>query len=81
MNASRLYICPECADLGCGAITVAVERGTGTVTWRNWGYQNNYDKGFIAVAGLPDVTFDAAQYGSALREALDWLLRGQTGQQ
>ena len=67
------YVCAECADLGCGAITVVIERGDGTVSWRDWGYQNNYEDGFVAISGLPDVTFDATQYDSTLRRALDRL--------
>jgi hypothetical protein len=68
--------CAVCGDLGCGAITVMVERGNGTVSWRDWGYQNNYEDGFVAIADLPDVTFDATQYDSVLREAGDRLSHG-----
>jgi hypothetical protein len=68
-----VYVCAECADLGCGAITVLVERGDGTVAWRDWGYQNNYEQSFVAIAGVRDVTFDAVQYDSTLRAALDRL--------
>lgn len=70
-----VYVCAECADLGCGAVTVVVERGDGTVSWRDWGYQNNYEHGFDVLAGLPDVTFDATQYDSTLRDALERLHR------
>ncbi|HRE00956.1 MAG TPA: hypothetical protein PLV68_06625 [Ilumatobacteraceae bacterium] len=70
-----VYVCAECADLGCGAITVVVERDVDTVSWRDWGYQNNYEDGFDAIDDLPDVTFDAAQYDSTLRGALDRLAR------
>lgn len=64
-----VYVCAECADLGCGSVTVVVERGDGTVTWRDWGYQNNYDQGFVPINDLRDVTFDVVQYDSTLREA------------
>jgi|SRR5271166_344839 len=33
----ELYVCPACADLGCGAITVRVERSDGFFTWRGLG--------------------------------------------
>ncbi|TPW13656.1 MAG: hypothetical protein FD127_1891 [Acidimicrobiaceae bacterium] len=68
-----VYVCAECADLGCGAITVLVERSDATVSWRNWGYQNNYDDWFVRLDDLPDVTFDAAQYALTLRAVLDRL--------
>ena len=71
-----VYVCAECADLGCGAITVLVERDESAVSWRDWGYQNNYEDGFVRIVDLPDVTFDAAQYDSTLRAALDRLPPG-----
>ena len=71
-----VYVCAECADLGCGAITVVVDRCDGTVSWRDWGYQNTYEEGFVVLTGLPDVSFDAAQYDSTLRDALGHLRRG-----
>ncbi len=40
-----VYVCPECADLGCGSITVSIVRSRTTVSWRRWGYQNNYEAG------------------------------------
>lgn len=38
-----LYVCAECGDLGCGAVGVVVERTAGTVVWRSFAYENNYD--------------------------------------
>jgi hypothetical protein len=38
-----LYICPECGDLGCGAVSVIVEGVVGGVVWRDFAYQNNYE--------------------------------------
>lgn len=70
-----VYVCAECADLGCGAITVVMERDEGRVSWRDWGYQNNYEDGLATIDGLRDVTFDATQYNSVLLEALDRLPR------
>ncbi len=39
-----IYICPECADIGCGAITVQIEKTQNGFVWRNFGYENNYDE-------------------------------------
>ncbi|WP_444905015.1 hypothetical protein ACJJIU_09970 [Microbulbifer sp. CnH-101-E] len=41
-----LYVCNCCADLGCGAITVKVERDDGYFVWSDFGYENNYEDGF-----------------------------------
>ncbi|WP_138753597.1 hypothetical protein [Paenibacillus sinopodophylli] len=41
-NQNSIYICPACADLGCGAITVNIEIKEDTVTWSNLGNQDNH---------------------------------------
>jgi hypothetical protein len=38
-----MFICSEGGDLGCGAITVIVEKHNGAIVWRNFGYENNYE--------------------------------------
>jgi hypothetical protein len=38
-----LFVCSECGELGCGAITVAVTRAVDTVIWSDFGYENNYE--------------------------------------
>jgi hypothetical protein len=38
-----VFICSECGDIGCGAITCEIIRGGGNVTWQNFGFENNYD--------------------------------------
>ena len=38
-----IYLCGECGDLGCGAITARVERASRVVTWRDFAVENNYD--------------------------------------
>jgi len=34
-----LYVCPECGDLGCGAVTALVERANDDVVWRDLGWR------------------------------------------
>ncbi len=38
-----LYVCAECGDLGCGAITALVERTSDGFVWRDFAFENNYD--------------------------------------
>jgi hypothetical protein len=38
-----LYVCAECGDLGCGAITTVVEWTPDGVVWRDFAFENNYD--------------------------------------
>jgi hypothetical protein len=42
-NRRALYICAECGDLGCGAVSVVIENDETTFTWRDFAYQNNYE--------------------------------------
>ena len=43
-NRYPIYICPECGDLGCGAITVEIEKRGTSFIWKNFGYENDYEK-------------------------------------
>ena len=38
-----LYICAECGDIGCGAITAQVEKTSEHFVWSGFGYENYYD--------------------------------------
>lgn len=42
-DRTSLYVCPECGDLGCTAVSIRVDFQKTTVTWKEFGYQNNYD--------------------------------------
>lgn len=63
-----LYICAECGDLGCGGITVAIERTADTVVWRDFGYQNDYEpfEADDVVPGVGPIVFDRQGYLHAL---------------
>lgn len=34
-----LYVCPECGELGCGAVGVVIDRGDGAIVWRDFAWQ------------------------------------------
>src|SRR4051812_35677270 len=42
-NRRSLYVCPECGDLGCGAVSIVIEQIGDKIVWRDFGYQNNYE--------------------------------------
>src|SRR5215510_7419993 len=61
-DRNALYICPECADLGCGALSLVVERVGDNIIWRDFGFENDYDD-IIHAEGFEEVgpfTFDRA---------------------
>ena len=38
-----LFVCPECADYGCGVVSCVIERNGDGIVWRDFGMQTNYD--------------------------------------
>jgi hypothetical protein len=68
---NSLYVCPECGDLGCGAVTVVFERAGDKVIWRGFGYQNNYQDEVVSAGfeGIGPYTFDNAEYEDAIARA------------
>lgn len=39
---AMLYVCPECGDIGCGALTVKVEKTPDHFVWSEFGFENGY---------------------------------------
>lgn len=72
-----LYVCPECADLGCGVISVTVTFHDDCVVWSDIGWDPSTltprsaemaaKQGF---EGLRDFWFDRADYVTALARFL-----------
>lgn len=60
----QLYICPECADFGCGAVTVRVEREGDFIVWRDFAFENGYEG--PQLYDLKPLHFDATVYEHTL---------------
>jgi len=72
-NRRTLYVCPECGDIGCGAVSLVVERVDKKIIWRDFGYENNYESG-IRVEGFEEIgpfAFNADEYEKVLKQAID----------
>jgi hypothetical protein len=67
---TSLYVCAECGDIGCGAVSVRITRHEDVVTWSDFGYQNNYDETMTrklnSFAVLEPVTFEFNYYRNLL---------------
>jgi hypothetical protein len=72
-----MFVCSECGDLGCGAITAVVEKQGETITWKSFGYENTYEDkvGLDDYRTLGPFTFNAAAYERTLLQALQRLRR------
>jgi hypothetical protein len=67
-----LYVCPECADLGCGAVAVRTRRTESVVVWSDFELEYNYhpSPGYDGeFADLGPFEFDWVDHESAVRGA------------
>lgn len=67
-----VYVCGECGDYGCGVFGWKIRFGKDTVTWSNFGWDDNLNE-TLDEDDEPDpqylhktITFDRAQYFEAL---------------
>jgi hypothetical protein len=42
-NRTMLYVCSECGDIGCGAITALISKSAQHYIWSDFAYENNYN--------------------------------------
>jgi hypothetical protein len=70
-----LFVCSECGDWGCGAITAVISKREKTITWGNFGHENTYEDkiGLDDYSAVGPFTFNIAVYESTLHQALDRL--------
>jgi hypothetical protein len=72
-NRRTLYVCPECGDIGCGAVSLVVERVGNKIIWRDFGYENNYEA-VVRAEGFKDVgpfAFNRSEYEKVIKQAVD----------
>lgn len=64
-----VFVCPECGDLGCGAVTVRIQVGSDVVTWDDWAWQTGDDPepDRQGPEDMPTLSFDRETYEQALR--------------
>jgi hypothetical protein len=66
-----LYVCPECGDLSCGAISAIIEADGESIIWRDFGYQNDYtaEVRFDEYRNIGPFAFDRLEYQGVIRGA------------
>ncbi|MCZ7456813.1 oxidoreductase [Streptomyces sp. WMMC940] len=73
-----LYGCPECEELGCGAVTAVIERQGNDVVWRDFAWQTD-ETADLELNGYPGTgpfRFRADAYRAALERLLDGTATG-----
>ena len=59
---SMFYVCPECGDIGCGAITGRIsENEKGQIEWGDFRYENDYEE-IVEVYDNLFFCFEKAEY-------------------
>jgi hypothetical protein len=68
-----LFICSECGDIGCGAVTAFLVREGESIVWKDFGFENNYEENIRLeeYKHIGPYTFNWKQYESALLQAVD----------
>ncbi|MDA9496872.1 hypothetical protein [Bradyrhizobium sp. CCBAU 11357] len=63
-----LFVCPECGDLACGAITAIVSRSDGIVRWSDFAYENG-DDSETKLSKVGPFAFDWISYVTEIERA------------
>jgi len=69
-NRRSLYVCPECGDLGCGAVSIVIEQTGNQIIWRNFAFEYSYSDDLTEYQNLGPFIFDKADYEKVLKSAL-----------
>jgi hypothetical protein len=70
-----VFVCGECGDLGCGAVSAHISASDNTVIWKDFGFQNDYESEirFEKLRDLGPFHFDVESYRSKLSKAVTLL--------
>ena len=60
-----IYVCPECGDIDCGAITAVIKDYGDRIIWSDFGYETNYGGLTEPYDQMEQIEFDRASYFSA----------------
>ena len=70
-----LYVCGECGDLGCGAVSIVLDMKEETAIWRDFGYENTYEDvvRFEELRSLGPFQFSLEGYRRTIESALTFI--------
>ena len=62
-----LFVCPECGDLGCGAVTAQISASKGMVQWSDFAWENTWEEPYRdGYEDLGPFLFEFRAYRAAL---------------
>lgn len=70
MDSGRrlIYVCPECADVGCGAYGCKIRKEGGFYIWESFAYENGYEEPQVIV-GVGPFRFEISEYEEVIDRA------------
>ena len=63
-----IYVCPECADVGCGAYGCKISKEGRFYIWESFAYENGYEAPQVIV-GVGPFLFDISEYEEVIDRA------------
>lgn len=68
-----LFICSECGDIVCGAITLVVSKAGDSIVWEKFGYENTYEDEVLYddYVGVGPFRFNATEYERTLLQGIE----------
>lgn len=78
-NRRSLYVCPECGDLGCGAISILIQKSENKIIWKEFAYENNYSDDLSIYEFIEPFIFDWQEYQEKLTNLLTELKYRESG--
>jgi hypothetical protein len=60
-----IYVCPECGDIDCGAITATIKDFGDRIIWTDFGYETNYGGLTETYDNVKPIEFERSSYFSA----------------
>jgi hypothetical protein len=67
-----LYVCSECGDIGCGAITMQISKNNDEYIWSLFAYENDYDlemTDYVSYKSVGPFRFSTEQYEQVIHNA------------
>ena len=65
-----IYVCAECGDIDCGAITAIIKDYGDKIIWSNFGYETNYGGLTETYDQIEPIEFDRTSYFSAFSKVV-----------